>query len=103
ALEIAEREHQRVQTLRERNIASESALDLAQADLRGKQAQVQVAEAEVHRAEAVVASQRVRLGYTGVTAAWSTRDDRRVVSERYVDEGAMVAANDPIVSVVDLT
>lgn len=102
-LEIALREYERVQTLLERNIASESAVDAVQADLRAKEAQVQVAQAHVQRAQAAVASERVRLSYTVVTAAWTDGTDQRVVAERYVDEGATVAANDPIVSVVDLS
>lgn len=103
ALEIARREYERVQTLRERNIASESALDAARADLHAKEAQVQVAEAQVQRAEAVLGTERIRLGYTSVAATWSNGGEERVVSERYVDEGATVAANDPIVTVVDLS
>lgn len=103
ALEIAEREFERVKTLRERGIASESAMDTAEADLRAKRAQVDVEAAQVQRAQAALGSEQVRLSYTKVVASWDGGGDERIVSERFVDGGATVAANDPIVTVVDLS
>ena len=45
---------------------------------------------------------RIRLGYTKVPAGWSGGDDQRVVAERYVDEGQTVAANAPLLLIVEL-
>lgn len=104
ALEIARREHERIRTLQERNIASASAFDAAEADLRAKEAGVAVAQAQVQRAEAALGTERVRLGYVTVAASWAEEGAaERLVSERFVDAGATVAANDPIVTVVDLS
>jgi RND family efflux transporter MFP subunit len=102
ALEISRRENQRIETLRERGIASDSEYDVAQADLMEKEAQLAVAEAEVNRAEAALESSRIRHGYTRVTADWSEGDARRMVAERYVDEGDTLSANQPLLRIVQL-
>ncbi|MFN2274578.1 MAG: efflux RND transporter periplasmic adaptor subunit, partial [Anaerolineales bacterium] len=51
-LQIAERELERVDRLRERGVSYESQRDLANADYLAKQAQVQVSRAQVTRAGA---------------------------------------------------
>ena len=102
AQEIAQREMTRIETLRERGIASESQLDTAKANEQAKQAQLEVAKALVTRAKAAVEAARIRLGYTTVAAEWNGGDDQRVVSARFVDEGDMVSANTPLLSIVEL-
>jgi len=102
AIEIAERESDRVRTLRERGVASASALDAAEADMLAKRSAEAVAEAMVARAEASLAAAEVRLGYTRVAADWSGGDGQRVVSERYVDAGSTVSANTPLLTIVEL-
>ncbi|MGD8308749.1 MAG: efflux RND transporter periplasmic adaptor subunit, partial [Chromatiales bacterium] len=101
-LKIAERDLQRVESLRERGVSSESERDLAKADQLAKQARVQVGRAEVARAEAQLETARIRLGYTEVTADWRGGDDQRIVAERYVDEGETVSANAPLLRIVEL-
>jgi len=101
-LEIANREFKRTESLRKRGIASDSELDTAQQDLLVKRAQLTVAEAQVAKFAAALESANIRLGYTRVTAGWSGGDDQRVVAERYVDEGQTLAANTPILMIVDL-
>lgn len=101
-LSIAERELKRVEKLRERNVASESQLDTARADQLAKQAHVEVTKAQLTRSEASLESARIRLGYTKVTAGWRDGNDLRVVAERYVDEGETVAANAPLLRIVEM-
>jgi RND family efflux transporter MFP subunit len=101
-LGIAERELQRLEKLRERGVASESQLDTAKADQLAKQAHVTVTRAQVTRAKASLEAARIRLGYTKVTAGWRDGDDERVVAERYVDEGQTVAANAPLLRIVEM-
>jgi RND family efflux transporter MFP subunit len=102
ALEIATRERHRIETLRQRGVASESQFDAAHAEQLRRQAQLKVTSAQVTRAEAALASAKIRLGYTKVTASWSGGSDQRVVAERFVDEGETVSANAPLLSIVEL-
>lgn len=101
-LSIAERELVRVERLRDRGVSSESQLDVARADQLARQAHVQVTRAQVTRAQAELQSQRIRLGYTTVAASWREGAERRVVAERHVDEGETVAANAPLLRIVEL-
>lgn len=101
-LVLSQRENQRVVELRDRGIASDSEYDVAQASLLEREAQRQVAEAQVSRAAAIVESARIRHGYTRVTAEWSEGDATRTVAERYLDEGQTVSANEPLLRVVEL-
>ena len=102
ALEIANRELKRVETLRERGVASESQLDSARAQQLAAQAELEVAAAEVTKADASLETARIRLGYTSVSADWTGGDDQRLVAERFVDEGDTVSANAPLMSIVEL-
>jgi RND family efflux transporter MFP subunit len=102
ALEIAEREFKRTESLLKKRIASGSELDAARQSLLARQAQLEVAEAQLKKADSSLETANIRLGYTRVTADWTGRDDQRVVAERYVDEGHTVAANTPLLSIVEL-
>ncbi len=95
ALEIANREFKRTESLLKRGIASDSEFDAARQDQLAKQAQLKVAAAQVTKAESSLETANIRLGYTKVTAGWTGGDEHRVVAERYVDEGQTVAANAP--------
>ncbi len=99
---IAERELQRILTLRERGVASDSQLDTVKANQLAKSAAVMVAKAQAQRARSSLASANIRLGYTRVTASWSGADMQRVVAERNVDAGETVTANTPLMTIVDL-
>ncbi|MFP4225530.1 MAG: efflux RND transporter periplasmic adaptor subunit [Desulfobacterales bacterium] len=102
ALEIAERELKRTETLRERGVASESQLDAARAEQLAARAKLEVAGAQVTKAQASLETARIRLGYTSVTADWSGGDEQRLVAERFVDEGDTVSANTPLLTIIEL-
>jgi RND family efflux transporter MFP subunit len=102
ALKTADRELERIETLRRRGVASESNLDAARAQQTEAAARVAVAEAQVTRALASAKTEKIRLGYTRVTADWNGGSEKRVVAERFVDEGDTVSANTPLVSIVEL-
>jgi RND family efflux transporter MFP subunit len=102
ALEIADRQFKRTESLLKRGIASDSEFDAARQEQLAKQALLEVAEAQVEKAESSLETANIRLGYTQVTAGWAGGDDRRVVAERYVDEGQTVAANTALLSIVEL-
>jgi len=101
-LEIANREFKRTESLLKRGIASDSEFDAATQDQLAKKARLRVAAAQVIKAESSLETANIRLGYTKVTAGWAGGDEHRVVAERYVDEGQTVAANAPLLLIVEL-
>lgn len=102
ALVIANRELDRVKTLRKRGITSDAQFDTAKTNQLQKQAGCDVARAQVLRAESALESARIRLSYTQVRAEWAGDDDERVVAERFVDEGDTVSATTSLLSIVRL-
>ncbi len=102
ALEVARRELERAQILREQKIASESELEEAEAQAKASEAQYKVTLAQVEQKEAALKAAEVRLSYTRIAASWEDGEESRVVGERFVDEGAMLRGNDPIVSILDI-
>lgn len=101
SLDVARREFKRVQALRKKKITSESELDAARARYKAQEAKEKVALAQVAQKEAALRAAEVRLSYTKIRASWENRGERRIVGERFVDAGAMLKANDPIVSILD--
>lgn len=102
ALDVARREHERVKELREQQVASAAELDQAEALLNAAEAKDQVAQAQIRQREAALRSADIRLAYTTIAAAWTDGNGPRVVADRFVDEGTMLRANDPVVAVADI-
>ena len=101
-LENADREFERTRKLLKRGIASDSEFDALKADRLAKKAQLQVARAQVTKAASSLETAKIRLGYTRITASWSGKGGERQVAERYYDEGQTVAANQPLLLIVEL-
>lgn len=102
SLEAAERSLQRTRELREQRVASQSELDAASTEAQAQAARVELARSQVMQREAAVRSAEIRLSYTTVRAIWQGPDAVRVVGERYADEGTLLQANSPILSLVSL-
>lgn len=100
-LDIAKREYERAKALREKQIASASELDESEAAFNACQTRLKVSLAQVAQKEAALKAANVRLSYTKVQAFWENGDQTRVVGERFVDEGALLQVNEPIVSVLE--
>ncbi len=98
----AQRELTRTEALRQKKIASESELDTARSTFRSQQAKLEVASAQVKQKEAELATAKVRLSYTKIRVPSNNAQGQWVVGERFVDPGAMLAANTPIASVLDI-
>ena len=101
-LDLSKREFERAQTLRQKKVASESELDAAQAQYKVQDAKHKVTLAQVAQKEAELKAAQVRLSYTKIRASWENGNETRIIGERFMDEGAMLKANDPIVSVLDI-
>jgi len=102
-LETAQRELERTQALRKKKIASESELDAASAEYNNQEAKLKVAKAQVAQKNASLKAAQIRLSYAQIRVSWDDKNGSRVVGERFVDEGAMLAPNTPILSVLDIS
>ena len=100
--ENAKREYERTVALREKKIASESQLDAADSEYKTQQAKLQVATAQVSQKQAALNMAKVRLSYAQIRVPPNHASRQRVVGERFVDEGSMLAPNTPIVSILDI-
>ena len=96
-LTTAQRELDRVQTLRERKVAAVSELETAEAAVSALLARKKVSEASIHQQEAALRVAQARLSYTKIVAPIAG-----FVGKRFFDEGAMVSASTPIVSLADI-
>lgn len=101
-LENARREYDRTTALRRKKIASESQLDAAESEFKTQEAKLKVATAQVAQKEAELNMAKVRLSYTQIGVPANRSDGYWLVGERFVDEGAMLAPNTPIVSILDI-
>lgn len=101
-LQNARKEYERIAALYEKKIVSESAFDKALSELKTQEAKQSVYTAQVSEKEAALETAKVRLSYTQIRLTADNGEGFRVVGERFVDDGAMLAANTPIVSVLDI-
>ncbi|MFC1534040.1 efflux RND transporter periplasmic adaptor subunit, partial [Thermodesulfobacteriota bacterium] len=100
-MEIARSELERIRALRQKNSASQSAFDTVEAQFNAQKAMYKVAQAQLLQKEAALKAVQVRLSYTRIHASWEDRGEYRVVGERFRDEGAMLAPNASIVSILE--
>jgi len=100
-LDMAKREYDRAKALREKQIASASELDVSEGAFNASQAKLKVSLAQVAQKDAALKAADLRLSYTQVRAFWENGVQNRVVGERFVDEGALLQINQPIVSVLE--
>ena len=102
-LEISGRTLERSKTLLGRGVTSEAELDTVRSEYLARGARVVVLEAQVTRAKATLQQSKIQLGYATVKAVWAGDASERVVAERFVDDGVVVAANTPLYRIVDLS
>jgi RND family efflux transporter MFP subunit len=101
-LKISTREQERVEALVEQGIISESEVDALRSRYVAQQSAIDVAQAQLQRAEAAKRRAGILSGYNQVIADWSGAAETRYVAQRHVAEGDTVGPNDPLVTVVDL-
>lgn len=95
--DLAKQDRDRVQSLQEKGIASSAELDAALTQYSAQESRIKLAEAQVEQREAALNSAKIRLGYTLLFAA-----KKGFIGERFVDEGALLAPNAPVVSVIGI-
>jgi RND family efflux transporter MFP subunit len=102
SMDVSQRELERVEELHKKGISADSELDAAKGTYATQQARHKVAQAQVANRQAALEAAKVRLSYTKITASWDGGTDTRVVGERFVYEGAMLTANAPILSILEI-
>jgi RND family efflux transporter MFP subunit len=93
--DLAKQELARVQSLRDKGISSPSELDVSNTNNVAQQSRLKLSEAQVEQRQAALNTARIRLSYTILTAP-----EPGFVGERFVDEGALLSPNSPVISVV---
>jgi RND family efflux transporter MFP subunit len=96
-LELAQQESERIESLKQRGLASLSELDAATANFDALQSRLKLAQAQVEQRQAALKSAQIRLGYTTLIAT-----EPGFIGERFVDEGSMLAPNSAVVSVIGI-
>jgi RND family efflux transporter MFP subunit len=102
ALDSARKEYDRIVTLRKKDIVPQSKMDETESFYKSAQARQKVVEAQLREREASLRAMEVRQDYTRLTASWEDGGDSRIVGQRFADEGAMLGANTPLVSIVEI-
>lgn len=102
SLNMMQRSLERARALHETGITSDAQLDQAVAEHQAQQARLSVAEAQLANREAALESAKVRLSYTRIRVSWDRGGPVRYVGERFTNEGALLSANTPILSIVEL-
>lgn len=102
SLELAERELERAKALLQQGIISQSDIDAQEAKYSAEVAGHKVATAQAEQKGALLKAAQVRLSYTKIYVKWEDGSEYRTIGERFVDEGTMLQANAPIVSVLDI-
>lgn len=104
-LTAAERNYQRALKLREQKVSAVAELETAETERMSQQAGVNLAQAQIKQRQAALRTAEVRMSYTTLKADWQAGDGDacRYVARQYVDEGDTIAANAPVVTLVDLS
>jgi RND family efflux transporter MFP subunit len=102
SLEMAKKDLERARTLHQKGIQSDSQLDAVVAQYDAQEARYKVAVAQLANKEAALETTRVRLSYTRIKTSWEKGSETRYVGERFVNAGAMLSPNTPILSIIAL-
>ncbi|MDD4817502.1 MAG: efflux RND transporter periplasmic adaptor subunit [Victivallaceae bacterium] len=100
SLEQAERDFDRYRKLHDSKVYSDAQYDLAMSTLNSKRAIAAMRAAEVARLQAAADNAATRLDDTDIRAEWA--DGTRFIARRFVDPGALIAANQPLMTVIDI-
>ena len=104
AIDLAEREFERMTALREERVISESQLEKAQYDFERQKVNFDMDQASLANQESAVEIAYLQLSYTNIEAKWSEEEDggTRVLAERFVDVGEIINTNRPIASIMEI-
>ncbi|MDD3001551.1 MAG: efflux RND transporter periplasmic adaptor subunit [Candidatus Riflebacteria bacterium] len=101
-LEISQKELERIKTMHKQKVASEVEVENTQASNKTRQAKHLVNKSLVSQAESTLETAKLKLAYANIDASWTDGAKERFIAEKFLNEGAMITANTPIVSVIDI-
>ncbi len=93
--DLAKQEKERVESLQAKGIASAAELDGAVSSYSAQESRLELAKAQVQQREASLEASKIRLNYTVLAASRPG-----FIGERFVDEGALLAPNAAVVSII---
>ncbi len=96
-LELARQEKERMESLRDKGLASNAEMDAALTNHLAQESRYKLAQAQVEQREAALKTSKIRLDYTKLAASRPG-----FIGERFVDEGALLAPNTAVVSVIEI-
>ncbi len=99
-MEQAQREFDRTKLLNKSKVYSDLQLEQSETTLEAAKAVLAMREAELLRLQAELNNAQTQLAETEICAEWP--DGTYYVGERYVDEGTLLTANQPIINVIDI-
>lgn len=100
-LKTATNNYNSAKTLLQKSFISQMEYDQEEASYISAKAKVSVANASVAGYEAALRNAQVQLGYTRLTADWVGGSTCMEVGAKLIEQGDMVAANAPILTLVD--
>ncbi|HNX01035.1 MAG TPA: efflux RND transporter periplasmic adaptor subunit [Candidatus Cloacimonadota bacterium] len=101
ALKVSDHDLATQRALFEKGFISQTEIDNIENQNISYRAKRDVALATVQKSQAAVRSAQIQLEYTKIRVNWTDGGKTRVVGERFVDPGAMLTSNTPIISVLD--
>ncbi len=100
-LDQSEREFQRYNSMYDNKVCSKAQFEQAEAARNSAQAMLEMRDADVKRLAAILDNAETRLSDTTITADWT--GGVRYVGKRFVDPGALLTVNAPIITVIDIS
>ena len=95
--ELAKQEKERAESLAAKGIMTYAELEAALTSFTAQQSRLALAGAQIEQRQASLKTSRIRLGYTRLAASAPG-----YIGERFIDEGALLAQNSAVVSVIGI-
>jgi RND family efflux transporter MFP subunit len=96
-LELVREQKERMESLKAKDLASSAEMDAAATNYNAQESRYKLALAQVEQRRASLNSANIRLNYTLLAASRAG-----YIGERFVDEGALLAPNTAVVSVIEI-
>ncbi len=100
-LELKQKEFDRQQELHDKHIISDAQYDTTKSALQANEVIHAMREAEVQSRKSALDTAQLKLADTKIFSSWEPASPR-YVAERFVDEGALVAPNQKLLTIVEI-